>query len=284
MTRETARRAGQALLLWGAVGGPILLWWPGALRLPALWAVVALGVLANTLQPSYRFRDMARSPEDRGTFHQIMLTVYASQAAALVELVLRRPSKLPFDVLGWGALLAMGAGLALRTWAIAALGRWFTLRVGVESGQRLVQEGPYRLVRHPSYAGALLALVASAILLRAWVAAALGAVALYAAFRRRIRHEERVLAGNLPDYRAYVARTGALLPRFGTGPAARRRSSLRCRAEGRRQAGGDGDVASRMRPNALAKPLGGRAPRWFGPMRMARRGTGAYVSPATAPQ
>ena len=38
MKSEMARRAGQALLLWGAIGGPILLWWPGALRLPALSA------------------------------------------------------------------------------------------------------------------------------------------------------------------------------------------------------------------------------------------------------
>ena len=215
MTRETARRAGQALLWWGVVGGPILAWWPGALRLPALWAVVVLGVLANALQPSYHFRDTVRSPEDRGTFRQIMLTVYGSQAAALVELVLRRPAELPFDVLGMGALVAMGAGLALRTWAIATLGGWFTLRVGVTRAQRLVDEGPYRLIRHPGYAGAFLAFVASAILLRAWVAAALGAVALYAAFRRRIHHEERLLAGELPGYRAYMARTGALLPRLG---------------------------------------------------------------------
>jgi protein-S-isoprenylcysteine O-methyltransferase len=215
MTRETARRTGQALLWWGVVGGPILAWWPGALRLTALWAVVVLGVLANALQPSYRFRDTARSPEDRGTFRQIMLTVYGSQAAALVELVLRRPAGLPFDALGVGALLTMGAGLALRTWAIATLGRWFTLRVRVTPAQRVVQAGPYRLIRHPGYAGAFLAFVASAILLRAWVAAALGAVALYAAFRRRIHHEERVLAAELSGYRAYMARTGALLPRLG---------------------------------------------------------------------
>jgi protein-S-isoprenylcysteine O-methyltransferase len=215
MTRESARRAAQALLAWGAVGGPILLWWPAALGLPALWAVVALGVLANTLQPSYRLGEVARSRADRGTFRQIILTVYASQAAALVELVLRRPAGLAFDALGWGALLTMGAGLALRTWAIATLGGWFTLRVGVKPAQRLVETGPYRLIRHPSYAGAFLAFVVGAVLLRAWAAAALGAVALYAAFRRRIRHEERVLAAGLPAYRAYMARTGALLPRLG---------------------------------------------------------------------
>ena len=214
MTKDWARRMGQALLLWGAVGGPILLWWPGALRLPALWAVVALGVLANALQPSYRLRDATRSPEDRGTFHQIMLTVYGSQAAALVELVAPPAGGAPPGRARVGALLAMTGGLALRTWAIATLGGWFTLEVGVKPAQRLVEEGPYRLIRHPSYAGALLAFVGSALLLRAWVAAGLGAVALYVAFRRRIHHEERVLAAGLPDYRAYMERTGALLPRL----------------------------------------------------------------------
>lgn len=214
MTGQAARRAGQALLLWAAVGAPILAWWPGALRLPALWVVIALGVLANALQPSYCLRDTVHAPGDRGTFSQIMLTVYGSQAAALVELVLRRPAKLPFDALGWGALLAMGAGLALRTWAIATLGGWFTLRVALKPAQRLIQEGPYRLVRHPSYAGALLAFAASAVLLHAWVAAVLGSLALYAAFRRRIAHEERVLTTGLPGYEAYMARTGALAPRL----------------------------------------------------------------------
>ena len=34
MTKEAPYRIGQALLLWAAVGGPILLWWPAALRLP----------------------------------------------------------------------------------------------------------------------------------------------------------------------------------------------------------------------------------------------------------
>jgi protein-S-isoprenylcysteine O-methyltransferase len=215
MTREIARRAGQAVLLWAAVGGPIMLCWPGALCLPALWAVVALGVLANTLQPSYRLRDTVQAADDRGTFRQILLTVYGTQVAALVELVLRRPARLPFDALAGSALLVMAAGLALRTWAIATLGSWFTLRVDVKPAQRLVEDGPYRLMRHPSYTGALLAFAASAVLLHTWVVAVLGSVALYAAFRRRIACEERVLAAGLPGYRAYMRRTGALVPRVG---------------------------------------------------------------------
>jgi len=215
MTRNIARRVGQAALLWMAVGGPILWWWPGALRLPALWAVVGLGVLANALQPSYRLRDTVRAPDDRGTFQQILLTVYGTQAAALIELVLRRPSRLPLDLLAGIALLVMAAGLALRTWAIATLGRWFTLRVDLQPTQDLVEDGPYRWMRHPSYTGALLAFVASAVLLHAWVMAVVGPAALYLAFRRRIAYEERILAAGLPGYRGYMQRTGGLVPRLG---------------------------------------------------------------------
>ena len=213
MTKAIAWRVGQALLLWGAIGGPILSWWPDALRRPALWAVVAFAVLANVLQPSYRLRATARASADSGTFLPILLAVYATQAAALVELVLRRPAALPLDAVGGAGLVAMVAGLALRTWAIVTLGRWFTLEVGVVPAQRVVEEGPYRVIRHPSYAGALLAFAGSALLLRAWIAAALGALALGLAYRRRIRQEERVLLAGLPGYAAYVARTGALWPR-----------------------------------------------------------------------
>ena len=78
-------------------------------------------------------------------------------------------------------------------------------------------------MRHPSYAGAFLAFVASAILLRAWVAAALGALALYAAFRRRIHHEERLLAAELPGYRAYMARTVRSCRAWDPGPPGGRR-------------------------------------------------------------
>ena len=245
MMRAAASRIGQALLLWVAVGGPILLWWPAALRLPALWAVVALGVLANALQPSYRLRDVARTPADRGTFHQIMLTVYGTQAAALVEFVLRRPPALPFDALGVGALLAMGAGLGLRTWAVATLGGWFTLQVGVKPAQRLVRAGPYRLIRHPSYTGAFVALIASAVLLRAWVTVVLGAIALYAAFRRRIRHEERLLA-------AACRGTGATWP----GPG------RYCRGADSVPPGGDdapGGTEARLVPEVAGHPVAGNS-------------------------
>jgi len=50
----------------------------------------------------------------------------------------------------------MAIGLVLRQWAIAVLGRFFTLTVKVQSHHTLVESGPYRLLRHPSYTVLLL--------------------------------------------------------------------------------------------------------------------------------
>ena len=211
--RDTMHKARQTVLLWAIALGVLGMLWPPALWFPRLWALVAVSVLVNVLQPAYALTARAEGGEDRGTFVQILGCVYATQVAALLELVVRKPAALRFDAVAWGALGAMVAGLALRNWAVRTLGRSFTLQLHVEPDHRIVEDGPYRWIRHPSYAGAWLTFVASCVLLGSWVAAGLAAIVLAAAFARRIRYEERLLGERCPGYRAYAARTGALLPR-----------------------------------------------------------------------
>ena len=211
---STLRKALQALGIWVLVLCLVAAIWPPTPRLPQLWMVVSVSILANALQPAYRPLEGSRTPEDRGTAAQILWTVYLTQAAALLEVVLRRRVGLPLDLTTWAALSAMIAGLALRTWAVVLLGPWFTWNVTVQAGQQLVSRGPYRLIRHPSYTGALITFVASCVLLRSWVVAVLAVFALTAAFLRRIRYEEALLVRTLPGYDAYVSRTGRLLPRM----------------------------------------------------------------------
>jgi protein-S-isoprenylcysteine O-methyltransferase len=179
--KAAAARFAQGLGFWSLLAGPVLAWRPHALRLPQLWLVVGLSLLANVLQPSYRL--LARKPcEDHGTFLQIILTVYLTQLLAVLELAARGPRSFPFGATCWIALGAMLGGLALRTWAVATLGRFFTLPVAVSRGQPVIDRGPYRLIRHPSYLGALVAFVASCVLLGSWIAAVVAAVALSLAF------------------------------------------------------------------------------------------------------
>ena len=110
-----------------------------------------------------------------------------------------------------GALLVAG-GLVLACWARFDLGRNWSGSVTVKEGHELVASGPYRIVRHPIYAGLLLALVGSAIALgeiRGW----LGVAIAFAALLRKLRLEERWMTERFGDeYAAYRKRVAALVP------------------------------------------------------------------------
>ena len=104
------------------------------------------------------------------------------------------------------AMFAMG--LVLRWWAIITLGRFFTVDVTIQKDHELVERGPFRLVRHPSYTGVLLAFVGFALSLNNWAALVVILVPIFAAFVRRMNVEEAALSQALGSrYGDYMART-----------------------------------------------------------------------------
>jgi len=105
------------------------------------------------------------------------------------------------------------AGLVLRWMAIIHLGRYFTVDVAIAEDHRLIESGPYRFVRHPSYSGALLAFAGFGICLGNWISLLVLIVPISWAFLRRIEIEESVLMQALGDtYAAYSRRTRRLVP------------------------------------------------------------------------
>jgi protein-S-isoprenylcysteine O-methyltransferase Ste14 len=111
-----------------------------------------------------------------------------------------------------GAVLAVG-GTLFRQWAILTLGRYFTRSVRVSSDQTVVQDGPYRWVRHPSYTGAVLAAAGVGLALGNALSLACLLLALLPAFGYRIHIEEDALVSALGEpYLAYRARTKRLIP------------------------------------------------------------------------
>ncbi|WP_147341230.1 methyltransferase family protein [Actinomadura logoneensis] len=119
--------------------------------------------------------------------------------------------------LGTGVFLAataiMLAGLAVRFWAIATLGRFFRSSVHVQEGHRVVSGGPYRYVRHPSYTGLMLIFVGIALSFGNIVALAIFLVGVSVAMLIRIRVEERVLSEELGDaYREFARTRARLIP------------------------------------------------------------------------
>ncbi len=172
-----------------------------------------LGSLAESLLLRRR-RDGAVS-QDRSTKWIIVLASRVALFAALLIALLvpgLRAYANTWWTLGLGVALLL-AGVALRAWAIVTLGRYFRREVTIEPGQALVRRGPYRLLRHPSYSGLLLAYFGLGLAFGSWASAAVALVLLTAGLLPRIRVEERALARAFgPAYTEYAATTWRLLP------------------------------------------------------------------------
>lgn len=113
----------------------------------------------------------------------------------------------------WIGIALMLAGLVFRWYAIRVLGKFFTRTVATREGQYVVEAGPYRLIRHPSYTGGLLMFVGMGTAMTNW--ASLLAIVLCAlvGYGYRVGVEERALCAGLGEpYRDYMRRTRRFVP------------------------------------------------------------------------
>ncbi len=99
----------------------------------------------------------------------------------------------------WSLLLIVAlfvAGIGLRWHAIVSLGRFFTVNVAIREDHHIVTAGPYGLIRHPSYTGLMMMMLAIAISFGNWISALVAFVPFTAALLWRIRIEEAARVKN----------------------------------------------------------------------------------------
>jgi protein-S-isoprenylcysteine O-methyltransferase Ste14 len=175
----------------------------------ALWLLSEL-VIGGIIPRSRRHGTPIRY-EDRSSRLLISLSMFLSLMIAFL-FAASGIASLPSGAfyLGIGLMIA---GILLRQWSIAVLGRYFSRTVGVQEGQAVVDRGPYRLVRHPAYTGSLLTMVGLGFVLQSWGAVLVLIAFFGAAFGYRIHVEEVVLTSKLGDkYVAYAKKTKRLIP------------------------------------------------------------------------
>ncbi len=152
--------------------------------------------------------------KDRQSLVMIWLVTLSAIVLGIVAAHRFHVCKLPWPRLvpefGCGLLVL---GLALRWYAIIHLGRFFTTNVAIAKDHHLIDTGPYRFVRHPSYTGSLLAVLGFSLSFANWASLLIIFVPICAVTLWRIHIEEEALVGALGErYRSYMQRTKRLIP------------------------------------------------------------------------
>lgn len=113
----------------------------------------------------------------------------------------------------WAGAVVAVAGIGLRFWSVRTLGAYFTYVVRVTTDQPVIDTGPYRFVRHPSYTGALLTGLGIGLTLGyAWAPLVIG-VPQFIGLAIRMGVEERALCETIGEpYRTYMRRTKRIVP------------------------------------------------------------------------
>jgi protein-S-isoprenylcysteine O-methyltransferase Ste14 len=180
---------------------------------PLLPCTIAVWLALELRQAFNRRREARRV--DQGSL--ILLRVAAAAgfiAAAAVAKAMPAAALHPADVAAWAGLCALWCGIGLRVWCFRTLGRYFTFTVQTSTDQPIITSGPYRVLRHPSYAGLLLALIGVAALTTPnWLSLLVLIPVLLVSLVYRIQVEERALVHDLGDaYGSYAATHKRLVP------------------------------------------------------------------------
>ncbi len=152
---------------------------------------------------------------DRYSGLAVMSGIWLGIAASWLAAYRAPQFAIPVDrpVLFAAGIILMLVGIAFRWYAIRVLGRYFTVVVAVQQGHTIVESGPYRLIRHPSYSGALLTIFGYGLVFTNWLSLVLALLFPLVAYWYRMSVEEQALLNALGlDYRAYMKRTKRIIP------------------------------------------------------------------------
>jgi protein-S-isoprenylcysteine O-methyltransferase len=155
-------------------------------------------------------KSVRRTTTDRGT-SVLIVAAYALAVLAISSHAL--PSVELTATAAWVGVGIGVLGLLLRIWAMRVLGRFYTRRLVTTTDQKVVREGPYRLVRHPGYLGSILGWIGAAASSGNLLSIVAVAGLLAIAYAYRIRVEEQMLVDWLgAPYREYRRDSWRLVP------------------------------------------------------------------------
>ena len=183
----------------------------------AIYVVALLGWYILEFRQFARQRAWRKATAEAGP--QVYWTAFWFGSIVAVIVLMVAPFVAPAaDMTHRGVAFGVGtamlvAGAALRAWSFRTLGQYSTYAVKVSPDQPVVTAGPYRVLRHPAYAGGLLAVLGIGVLYGNWVSLATFAAVFGGLTLWRIAIEEHALLAVLGRrYGSYAAQHKRLVP------------------------------------------------------------------------
>ena len=177
--------------------------------------VIIFGSIAMWLtQPAFTVKETSdKKNSDRFSVILILCMSFISVVVPILDWAYFKSSQ---DGVSWITLLGIFmiiTGITFRALAVRYLGTYFTPTVQIKEDHQLITTGPYSIVRHPSYTGAFLAIVAGGVVLESLVGFIISCTAMIIAYYVRIGIEERELTANFGNaYEQYQKNTKMIIP------------------------------------------------------------------------
>lgn len=183
--------------------------------LTIFWTTYILWIIPETIASRRKPPKSSSTLKDRHSYLLVMSMLWIGIAADFTLAFVfpqasMRSGRTALFFIGIGL---MYAGMTLRLYSMMILGRYFTYQVAVHTDQLVIEKGPYRYIRHPSYTGGLITLVGLGLALGNWAGLLVLLVFMAVGYAYRISIEEAALATSIGEpYKAYMRRTYRLIP------------------------------------------------------------------------
>ncbi len=176
--------------------------------------IIAGSILIWLTQPVFSMAEtQEKKSSDKWSVLIIIIMSFVSVMVPITIWAYSNVDKNSFTLLTLIGIFFIFSGILLRAWSVRSLGIYFTPTVQIQKEHKLITTGPYKLIRHPSYSGAFLAITSGALVLDTLIGYAIAITAMTICYIIRIQLEEKEMLSHFGNqYLQYSKKTKKLIP------------------------------------------------------------------------
>ena len=181
---------------------------------PKIITIIAGSVCVWLTQPAFSVAETSEKKQsDKFSVILILLMSLISGVVPILDWAYFKTEKDNFNLATIAGIIMIITGILFRAWSVKTLGKYFTPTVQIKEEHILVNTGPYKIVRHPSYFAAFLSITGTAVLLESITGIVVSILAMSFAYYIRIGIEEQKLIEYFGNrYKEYMLQTKKIIP------------------------------------------------------------------------